>query len=176
MEDCLHPGGLARLGAERHDVLDLDVDHVAGLDAVTMVCLGELDRRALDSHHLAERLDKAAVCEGERLAVLVEVNLGEETTKSGARESEVATLIDRIRHFPTLEVRGLMTIPPFFENPEHTRPFFRRLREMANKIEAMRLENVSTLELSMGMSHDFEVAIEEGATLIRVGTAIFGSR
>jgi PLP dependent protein len=165
---------------KRPDVSDLTVTwHFIGhLQANKAKAARELFHwiHSVDSHHLAARLDKAAVCEGERLAVLVEVNLGEETTKSGAREPEVAILIDRIRHFPTLEVRGLMTIPPFFENPERTRPFFRRLREMANKIEAMRLENVSMRELSMGMSNDFEVAIEEGATLIRVGTAIFGPR
>jgi pyridoxal phosphate enzyme (YggS family) len=131
---------------------------------------------SIDSYHVAERLDKAAVCEGERLPALVEVNLAQETSKFGVPESDVPELLDQIRHCPTLEVRGLMTIPPLCENPEDARPFFRRLRELSNRIESMHLENVSVRDLSMGMSHDFEVAIEEGATLVRVGTAIFGAR
>jgi uncharacterized pyridoxal phosphate-containing UPF0001 family protein len=76
----------------------------------------------------------------------------------------------------TLELRGLMVIPPFFDDPEQVRPYFRRLRELAKEIDAKNIANVSMQEISMGMSHDFEVAIEEGATIIRVGTAIFGAR
>lgn len=131
---------------------------------------------SVDSLRLAERLDKAAVCEGDRLPVLIEVNLAQEATKSGASESEVMTLAGQISSLRTLELRGLMAIPPFFEDPEQSRPFFRRLRELAKRIETAHFDNVSALELSMGMSHDFEIAIEEGATIVRVGTAIFGSR
>jgi hypothetical protein len=113
---------------------------------------------------------------GERLPVLIEVNLGEEPAKSGARESEVVQLAEEVSRLETVEFRGLMVIPPFFENPEELRPYFRRLRDLAKKIDSRNLPNISAHELSMGMSHDFEVAIEEGATMVRVGTAIFGPR
>ncbi len=131
---------------------------------------------SLDSAKLAERLHRAAVCEGERLPVLLEVNLGGEASKSGVREEGVRQLAEEAGRFETLEVRGLMTVPPFLPDPEQVRPYFRRLRELADRIEAAGLPNVSMRELSMGMSHDFEIAIEEGATQVRVGTAIFGER
>ncbi len=131
---------------------------------------------SVDSMRLAERLHQAAVCSGDRLPVLLEVNLGGEATKSGVGENEVIPLVEQIAPLETLEVRGLMVIPPFFEDPEHARPFFQRLRQLAREVEARGVPNVSMQELSMGMSHDFEVAIEEGATIVRVGTAIFGQR
>jgi len=131
---------------------------------------------SVDSLRLAEKLDHAAVCEGERLPVLLEVNLGEEATKSGVREEEVLDLARQVAQFKTLELCGLMTVPPFFENPEDVRPFFRRLRQWAERVNAAALPDVSVRELSMGMSHDYDVAIEEGATIVRVGTAIFGAR
>jgi pyridoxal phosphate enzyme (YggS family) len=131
---------------------------------------------SVDSLRLATKLDQAAVCIGERLQVLLEVNLGGESTKSGAREDEVLQLAEQAGQLQTLELRGLMTIPPFNEDPEQTRPFFRRLRELELKIESAHLPGVAMRDLSMGMSHDFEVAIEEGATIVRVGTAIFGER
>jgi len=131
---------------------------------------------SVDSLRLAEKLHQVAVCSGDRLPVLLEVNLGGEAAKSGVGESEVIPLVEQIAPLATLEVRGLMVIPPFFEDPEHARPFFRRLRQLAREVEARDVPNVSMQELSMGMSHDFEVAIEEGATIVRVGTAIFGPR
>src|SRR5579863_7203756 len=131
---------------------------------------------SVDSLRLATKLDKSAVCSGERLQVLLEVNLGDEPSKSGAKENEVLQLAEQIGGLETLELRGLMTVPPFLENPGQVRPYFRRLRELAAKIESARLPGVSMNDLSMGMSHDFEVAIEEGATIVRVGTAIFGER
>ena len=131
---------------------------------------------SVDSWRLAEKLAQAAPCSSDRLPVLLEVNLGEETTKSGVRTEEIAALAERVAQFETLELRGLMVIPPFFEDPEKGRPYFRQLRELAKEIESRKLPNVSMRELSMGMSHDFEVAIEEGATIVRVGTAIFGPR
>jgi PLP dependent protein len=129
-----------------------------------------------DSLRLAQKLDQAAVCSGDRLPVLLEVNLGEQETKSGAHEAEVMELAEQTSRLETIELRGLMVIPPFFDDPEAARPFFQHLRELAKQIESKRLPNVSMHELSMGMSHDFEVAIEEGATMVRVGTAIFGPR
>ena len=131
---------------------------------------------SLDSLRLAQKLDEAAVCSGDRLPVLIEVNLGEEQTKSGVREQDVLALAEQVGRLSTLELSGLMVLPPFFEDPEQARPFFRRLRELARTIESASLPGVSMRELSMGMSHDFEVAVEEGATMVRIGTAIFGRR
>jgi len=131
---------------------------------------------SLDSLRLAERLAQAADPGGARLPVLIEVNLGEETSKAGGRTGEVAALAEQIAPLETLELRGLMVIPPFLESPEDVRPYFRQLRALAGEIESRNLPQVSMRELSMGMSHDFEVAIEEGATMVRIGTAIFGER
>jgi len=131
---------------------------------------------SVDSLRLASKLDKSAVCSGERLQVLLEVNLGDEVSKSGAKEDEVLQLAEEVAAFETIELRGLMTVPPYLEDPELVRPYFRRLGELAAKIESAHLPGVAMKDLSMGMSHDFEVAIEEGATMVRVGTAIFGER
>lgn len=131
---------------------------------------------SVDSQRIATKLHNSVVCSGERLQVLLEVNLGDEPSKSGAKENEILQLAEQSGALETLELRGLMTIPPFFEEPEQARPFFRRLRELAAKIESAHLPGVAMKDLSMGMSHDFEVAIEEGATIVRVGTAIFGER
>jgi hypothetical protein len=131
---------------------------------------------SVDSFRLAQKLDQAAVPGGGRLPVLLEINLGGEESKAGIGESEVSQLAEQVGQLPTLEVRGLMVIPPFFEDPEQARPYFRRLQELAREVDSKRVPNVSMQELSMGMSHDFEVAVEEGATIIRVGTAIFGRR
>jgi len=128
---------------------------------------------SLDSARLADKLDQSAgVCA--RLAVLIEVNLGGEASKSGAAEQEVAALAEHVRSLHNLELKGLMTIPPFYEDAEQVRPFFRRLRELSERLRAAGFTQLA--ELSMGMSHDFEVAIEERATVIRVGTALFGER
>lgn len=131
---------------------------------------------SLDSAKLAHKLHQAAGPSGERLPVLIEVNLGEESAKSGVGEDEVIPLAREVSRLETLELRGLMTLPPFFEDPERARPFFRRLRELAGRVDGERLPSVARLELSMGMTNDFEVAIEEGATIVRIGTAIFGPR
>ena len=131
---------------------------------------------SVDSFRLAEKLDHVAEGRVQRLPVLLEVNLGEEPTKFGAAEAAGVRLAEQVSQLSTLELRGLMGVPPYVENPEEVRPFFRRLRELARAIESRQLPNVAMRELSMGMSHDFEVAIEEGATMVRVGTAIFGPR
>ncbi|MGH9355741.1 MAG: YggS family pyridoxal phosphate-dependent enzyme [Terriglobia bacterium] len=131
---------------------------------------------SIDSFRLASKLDETPRDPGDRLPVLLQVNLGGESAKSGLREEAVEEIAEGVSRLANLTLRGLMLIPPFFEVPEQSRPYFRRLRELAARIEAGRLPNVSMKELSMGMSHDFEVAVEEGATLVRVGTAIFGSR
>ena len=131
---------------------------------------------SVDSFRLAEKLDQAVACSGERLPVLLEVNLGEEASKSGVREADVMVVAEQVSRLATIEIRGLMVIPPFLDDPARTRPYFRRLRELARQLETASLPGVSMHELSMGMSHDFEVAIEEGATLVRIGTVIFGER
>ena len=131
---------------------------------------------SVDSFRLAQRLEQSAAPGSGRLPVLLEVNLGGEESKAGVGEKEIIPLAEQVSQLPALELRGLMVIPPFFDDPEKVRPYFRRLCELAREIEARNLPNVSMRELSMGMSHDFEVAIEEGSTIIRVGTAIFGAR
>jgi PLP dependent protein len=131
---------------------------------------------SLDSLHLAQKLAQAADSSGARLPVLIEVNLGGETSKAGIGAREAAVLAQQVVMHATLELRGLMTIPPFRENPEDVRSYFGQLRALAIDIEKQSLPKVSLPELSMGMSHDLEVAIEEGATIVRVGTAIFGDR
>ena len=131
---------------------------------------------SVDSLRLAERLAQAANFGEARLPVLIEVNLAEETSKAGVRVGEVAALAEQVAPLAQLELRGLMVIPPYSESPEDVRPYFRKLRALAFEIESRKLPNVSMCDLSMGMSNDFEVAIEEGATIVRVGTAIFGER
>jgi len=128
---------------------------------------------SLDSVRLAQELGRHAEEAGRRLRCLVEVNVGEEAQKSGVDAAEVRPLLEAARRLPQLSVQGLMTIPPFLPDPESVRPFFRRLRDLRDRLES---EGWTLPDLSMGMSHDFEVAIEEGATLVRIGTAIFGSR
>lgn len=132
---------------------------------------------SLDSLDLARRLDRLCAEEGrERLAVLIQVNLGQEETKSGIDESELTHLVDNLGPLTRLDLIGLMTLPPFFDDPEQSRPFFRRLRKLRDELAARGAFGGGKSELSMGMTHDFEVAIEEGATMVRIGTAIFGER
>jgi len=129
--------------------------------------------QSLDSLHLAEELDRQGRALGKRVRCLVQVNVGEEAQKSGADEAEMRPLLTRAASLPHLAVEGLMAIPPFLSDPEAVRPFFRRLRLLRDRLTT---EGFPLAELSMGMTHDFEVAIEEGATMVRVGTAIFGTR
>ncbi|HUA16494.1 MAG TPA: YggS family pyridoxal phosphate-dependent enzyme [Verrucomicrobiae bacterium] len=133
---------------------------------------------SVDSVKLAEKLEAAARAIGKKLAVLIEVNVGGETAKSGASpdSAELEELLAAAPRLEALEIRGLMTVPPFTDNPEGARPFFRRLRELRDMLAARRMPGVRIEQLSMGMSHDFEVAVEEGSTCVRVGTAIFGER
>jgi len=131
---------------------------------------------SLDDFELASKLDRACERLNKRMPVLIQVNVGREASKSGIAEEAAADFAGHVSAFKHLEVRGLMTIPPYTEDPEESRPHFVRLREIAERIESQRLAGISMKELSMGMSHDFMVAIAEGATLVRVGTAIFGPR
>ena len=133
---------------------------------------------SVDSVKLAEKLDAAARSLGKKLAVLIEINVGGEAAKSGVASDspDLEDLLVAARRFEALEFRGLMTVPPFTDDPEGARPYFRKLRELRDAIAARKLPAVGTDVLSMGMSHDFQVAIEEGSTCVRVGTAIFGER
>jgi pyridoxal phosphate enzyme (YggS family) len=133
---------------------------------------------SVDSMKLAEKLDAAAAQLGKTLSVLIEINVGGEAAKSGAvpGSPELDDLLLAAPRLQSLAFRGLMTVPPFTEDPQEARPYFRRLRELRDAIAARKLPAISMDALSMGMSHDFEVAIEEGSTCVRVGTAIFGER
>jgi pyridoxal phosphate enzyme (YggS family) len=143
------------------------VRQLAGL--VTMV-------HSVDRLSLARELD----CQWAKLDrccdVLIQVNVGGEASKSGTSLDEAVSLVRQIAALPHLRIRGLMTMPPFFDDPDGARPYFRQLRQIAEEIRMLGVPGVEMKELSMGMSGDFEVAIEEGATLVRVGSAIFGER
>lgn len=127
---------------------------------------------SVDSLALAQKLD-AAVAET-RLKILLEVHLGGEATKSGASEAELPALAESVAALPNLDLRGLMAVPPYSDDPERVRPYFRRLRELRESLSQRLGRQLPTL--SMGMSHDFEIAIEEGSTEVRLGTALFGAR
>jgi pyridoxal phosphate enzyme (YggS family) len=132
---------------------------------------------SLDSVSLAMRLDRMCVEEGRaELPVLIQVDLAQEETKSGVTEADLRGLVEGLTECPRLRLAGLMTLPPFFENAERARPFFRQLRQLRDELASKGAFAAKQGELSMGMSHDFVVAIEEGATMLRIGTAIFGER
>lgn len=158
--------------------------------AAKVHCIGHLQsnkvRRAVeifdgidtvDSLGLAQGLNQAAVKLGKKLPVLIEIKIGTEESKHGLTPDgpELAPLLERMANFQHLELCGLMTVPPFAEDPEQVRPYFRQLRVLRENLSRA-YPNLKLDELSMGMSHDFQVAIEEGATVVRIGTAIFGVR
>jgi pyridoxal phosphate enzyme (YggS family) len=132
---------------------------------------------SLDSSELAVRLNR--LCEADQraqLEVLIQIDLGGEKTKTGIDPRELPVLLEALKDCSRLRLLGLMTLPPFFENPDCARPYFKTLRGLRDKLQQQGHFGERTGELSMGMSHDFEIAIEEGATMVRVGTAIFGER
>src|SRR5690349_15486551 len=133
---------------------------------------------SVDSLRLAQKLNEAAVQEGKTLPVLIEMNIGGEDSKAGIPldSPPLEELLQGAAQLAKIQIRGLMTVPPFTEDPEGARDYFRCLRDLRDQIAARKLPRVSMNVLSMGMSHDFEVAIEEGSTCVRVGTAIFGAR
>jgi hypothetical protein len=131
---------------------------------------------SVDRYSLAEEIDRQWGKEDACVDILIQVNLGEEASKSGTTASDLIGLVREAARLKHVRIRGLMALPPWEADLEEVRPYFRQLRELAEQIGALGLPNVSMQELSMGMSHDYEVAIEEGATLIRIGTAIFGER
>lgn len=133
---------------------------------------------SVDSLKLARRLASAAGELGKRLQALIQINVGDEEAKSGfaANDPELEQLLASAAELKHLEIRGLMAIPPHTDDPQGARPYFRQLQALREKVAARNLPGVSMEEFSIGMSHDFEVAIEEGSTCVRVGTAIFGER
>lgn len=130
----------------------------------------------VDKLKLAREISKQAAKIDKTQDILIQINIAEEETKSGAEAGEVTDLVKEISALPHLRVKGLMCMPPFFDDPEEARPYFRQVKNISRDIDALALPRVEMAHLSMGMSNDFAVAVEEGATLVRVGTAIFGSR
>ncbi len=131
---------------------------------------------SIDSEKLATAVSAAAVKAGRIMPVLLEVNMAGEESKFGLSPDEVLPLVLKIKDLPGISVRGLMTIAPYTEDAETNRVYFRKLKELAVDINEKSIDNITMYELSMGMTGDFEVAIEEGATFVRIGTAIFGER
>lgn len=133
---------------------------------------------SVDSLRLAEKLNASAEVLGKKISVLIEIKVGGESAKTGmdSNSPELEELLYAAPNLKGVQFRGLMTVPPFADVPEQTRPYFRQLRELGDGIAARQLPGIRMGVLSMGMSHDFEVAIEEGSTCVRIGTAIFGER
>jgi pyridoxal phosphate enzyme (YggS family) len=186
-----HEAGLRLFGENRVQEFASKVEALRNLQDAEWHMIGHLQTNkaaktaelfravdSIDSLKLAEKLDAAARALGRRLDVLIEINVGGEAAKSGIAPDSPA-LEELLIAAPRLEAlvfQGLMTVPPFTDDPESARFYFRKLRELRDTIAARKLPNVAMDELSMGMSHDFEIAIEEGSTCVRVGTAIFGER
>ena len=165
---------------EKYDKLPRDVKwHMIGhlqrnkvkyiVDKATLI-------HSVDSVRLAETIEQEAAKKDVIVPILVEVNVAEEDSKFGLKVNEVLSIIEEISRFPHIRIKGLMTIAPYVENPEENRPVFARLRKLSVDIAEKNIDNVSVEILSMGMTNDYEVAIEEGATMVRVGTGIFGER
>jgi len=131
---------------------------------------------SVDRFSLAEEIDRQWAKTGKVCDILLQVNVSGENSKSGTTAADATALVKDSSTLSSLRIRGLMTMPPFFDEPELARPYFRELKELADAIARENIPGVSMKELSMGMSGDFEVAIEEGATLVRIGSAIFGDR
>ena len=131
---------------------------------------------SVDSLKLARELDKQSRKINKIQEILIQVNISEEASKSGVSVNDTLRLLKDISRLENLSVKGLMTMPPFFNAPEKARPYFTALRKLRDQIKMEAISNISMDELSMGMTGDFETAIEEGATLVRIGTAIFGAR
>ena len=131
---------------------------------------------SVDSLRLAEEISRQAEKKQTELDILVEVNIAQEESKFGTSRAEAAQLVEEIAKLPCIHVKGLMTIAPFVEHPEENRKYFRQIKELSVDIEKKNLDNVSMSVLSMGMTNDYMVAVEEGATMVRVGTGIFGER
>jgi pyridoxal phosphate enzyme (YggS family) len=131
---------------------------------------------SVDSYELAAEIDRRAAAEGRVMDILIQVDISREAQKSGVMEEDLVGFIRSVAPMPHVAVKGLMGMPPFGREPEASRPYFRRMKELFHEVSSLSIPAVDMKELSMGMSNDFEVAVEEGATMVRVGTAIFGER
>lgn len=165
---------------DKYEVLPKDIEwHMIGhlqtnkvkyiIDKVAMI-------HSVDSIKLAETIEKEAAKKNCIANILIEVNVAEEESKFGLKVEEVIPFIEKISAFPHIRVKGLMTIAPFVENAEENRAVFADLRKLSVDIESKNIDNTNMSVLSMGMTNDYEVAVEEGATMVRVGTGIFGER
>jgi hypothetical protein len=182
--------GIKHLGENRVQEAESKFERLASLrHSATWHLIGPLQsnkvRRALasfdviqsvDRIRLAQQIERVASEMNRQIPIYVEVNVGAETSKSGVLPDHLIPLAEAIAAGAHLELQGLMTVPPYLEDPEAVRPYFKRLRELRDAVNREHLFNREVVGLSMGMSHDFEVAIEEGATLIRIGTALWGPR
>jgi pyridoxal phosphate enzyme (YggS family) len=186
-----YDAGLRLFGESRVQELGGKIDSLSDLPAVEWHLIGHLQTNkaakavelfasvdSVDSLRLAQKLDASARQVSKKIGVLIEINIGGEAAKSGLAPGsrELEELLLGAHGLEYLEFRGLMAVPPFTDDPQEARPYFRRLRELRDQIAARRLSGVDVGILSIGMSHDFEVAIEEGSNCVRVGTAIFGER
>ena len=181
--------GVTDLGENRVQEAEEKISQVRDLTGTTWHLIGHLQsnkaRRAIsampwiqsvDSLDLLHRLERSAKEEGKSTQLLLQVELAGEATKHGASTDVIYQLLDAGAHCHAVKIRGLMVLPPWSKNPEQSRPYFRQLRRLRDQLIDTGVDKTMLGELSMGMSHDFDVAIEEGATMIRVGTAIFGQR
>jgi len=181
--------GLHRFGENRVQEAEDKIPHLAEIPDLEWHLVGHLQtnkaRRAaelfdvvhsLDSVKLAIKLDQAGLDIGKVLSVLLQVDLGGEETKYGVEPARIPEMIEQISGLRGLRLNGLMTIPPYIEDAEKVRPYFARLREIRDDLESEQPGCLGLKHLSMGMSHDFEQAVREGATIVRIGTAVFGSR
>ncbi|MCL0030137.1 YggS family pyridoxal phosphate-dependent enzyme, partial [Thermodesulfovibrionales bacterium] len=166
---------LSRLSTDNYELTGISwhlVGHLQKNKAKYAVQLFDLIH-TIDSVELAEEIDRQAEKRGKIQRVLAQVKLSKEEAKHGVLPKDLMHLLEKIKALGNLKLEGLMTMPPFFEDTEEARPYFKRLLEVRNELEKM---GFILPELSMGMSNDFEVAIEEGATMVRIGTALFGER
>jgi pyridoxal phosphate enzyme (YggS family) len=186
-----YQAGLRLFGENRVQEFSDKSDYVADLHGANWHLIGHLQSNkatraatlfegidSIDSLRVAQKLDAAAQKAGRTLRVLIEVNVGGESAKNGVApvSSEFEQILRAAPKLPALQISGLMTVPPFSASPEGGRQYFVLLRRIRDEVANRKLPNVNMDELSMGMSHDFEIAIEEGSTCVRVGTAIFGAR
>lgn len=165
---------------DKYDALPKDIHwHLIGhlqrnkvkyiIDKVDMI-------HSVDSIRLAETIEKEAAKHGKKVNILIEVNVAREESKFGLLPEEIDAFVEEVSHFSHIQVMGLMTIAPFVENPEENRPIFEHLRKLSVDIAKKNIDNIIMSVLSMGMTNDYQVAVEEGATMVRVGTGIFGER
>lgn len=170
VQEVLEKHGLIEGEVEWHLIGHLQTNKVKYIiDKVSLI-------HSLDRISLAAEINKRAQQAGLRMPVLVQVNVAKEDTKFGLMPEDVISFIKDMEQYPNLHVRGLMTIAPYVENAEEVRPVFKQLRELRDKVNSLNLPYVDMKFLSMGMTNDFEVAIEEGANIVRIGSAIFGKR